>query len=184
MYNISMRDEELIEKTLDSKCIYDGKIVHLMLDDIELPNGNKAKREYITHPGGAAILAFDDENNIFLVRQYRYAYHEVLWEIPAGKLEKGEDPLCSAARELEEEIGMKAKSIEPYGIVYPSPGYTGENLYIYKATGLVKTAMHLDDDEFLNVYKVPFEKAVEMVMSGEIKDSKTCYAILKYKSSN
>ncbi|MCQ2409884.1 MAG: NUDIX hydrolase [Clostridia bacterium] len=175
-----MDEKDLIEKEIKANTVYSGHIVNLRNDDVLLPNGVKSKREYVEHPGGATILAFDNEGNILLERQFRYPYREVIWEIPAGKLEKGEDPMEAAKRELEEETGMVAGKIEKLGLIYPSPGYTNEHLYIYLATDLKPTRQHLDENEFLSIVKMPFEKAVDMVMNGEIKDSKTCYAILKY----
>jgi len=175
-----MEDNELIEKELKSNLIYDGRIIKVKNDDVVLPNGANSKREYVEHPGGATILALDEEENVYLIRQFRYAYREVIWEAPAGKLEKGEDPKEAAKRELEEEIGMIAGKIEDFGLVYPSPGYTNEHLYIYVATDLKKSKQHLDDTEFLNVYKMPFKEALDKVTSGEITDGKTAYAILKY----
>lgn len=175
-----MEDNNLIEKELVANKIYNGRIINLRNDDVLLPNGEKSKREYVEHPGGATILAIDDDENVYMIRQFRYPYREVIWEVPAGKLEKGEDPKEAARRELEEEIGMTCEKIEDFGLIYPSPGYTNENLYIYIATGLKESKQHLDDNEFLNVVKMPFKEALEKVKTNEIKDSKTCYALLKY----
>lgn len=175
-----MDERDLIEKELKANIIYSGHIVTLKNDDVLLPNGKECKREYVEHPGGATILAFDNDGNILLERQFRYPYREVIWEVPAGKLEKGEDPLEAAKRELEEETGMTAGKIEPFGLIYPSPGYTNEHLYIYLATDLRQSKQHLDANEFLSIVKMPFDKALDMVFSGEIKDSKSCYAILRY----
>lgn len=175
-----MEDKELIEKELKHNLHYDGRIIKLFNDDVSLPNGKSSKREYVEHPGGATILALDEDENIYMIRQFRYPYREVIWEVPAGKLEKGEDPMEAAKRELEEETGMIASKIEPFGLIYPSPGYTNEHLYIYIATNLKQSKQQLDENEFLSIVKMPFNKALDMVMSGEIVDSKTCYAILRY----
>lgn len=172
-------DEKLIEKEVKANKLYDGRIINLRVDDVLLPDGKPAKREYVEHRGGAAILAIDGEGFVYLVRQFRYPYRETLLEIPAGKLEAGEDPVVTAARELAEETGLVADSITPYGVIYPSPGYTNEKLYIYFASGLRQSEAHPDADEFLNVVRVPFEQALQGVIGGEIKDGKTCYAILK-----
>lgn len=172
-------DENLIEKTLNSKELYHGRIINLKLDDVELPDGNKAKREFVEHPGGAAILAVDGED-MWLVRQFRYPYKEVIEEIPAGKLEAGEDAIVTAERELIEEIGYDCEHIEPLGMIYPTPGYTNEHLYIFLATGLKKRETHLDEDEFVSAYKRPIKDVLDDILSGRIKDSKTCYAVLKY----
>ena len=173
-------EQDLMEKTLRSTTHYDGVVCQFRVDDVELPNGNRSSREYVHHRGGAAILPVDDEGYAYVVRQYRHPYREVITEIPAGKLEAGEDPLMTASRELEEEIGMKASEIVPFGMLYPSPGYTDEHLYIYLATGLQRSHAHLDEDEFLHVKRVKVSDLLEQVLSGEIHDSKTCYAVLRY----
>lgn len=167
------------EKEIKKNVIYSGKILTLRVDDIMTPDGKNAKREYVEHRGGAGILAVDEEEHVYLVRQYRYAYREELLEIPAGELEEGEPPMVTATRELEEETGLSGNIME-FGLLYPTPGYTNEPLYIFLATDLKKKDAHLDEGEFLDVIRMPFAKAYEMVISGEIKDGKTCYAILKY----
>ena len=177
-----MENEDLflIEKETQAHLRYDGRIIKLRVDDIALPDGKPSKREYVCHNGGAAILAVDDEDYVYLVRQFRYPYREVIYEIPAGKLEVGEEAIVTAGRELEEEVGLCAEKIVPYGMLYPSPGYTNEHLYIFLAKGLKQTNAHLDDEEFLNVHRLPFKQVLSMVMNGEIHDAKTCYAILRY----
>lgn len=177
-------DRNLIEVQLKENRLYDGKIISLNVDDIALPDGRNAKREYVRHNGGAAILAVDDEGYAYLVRQFRYAYREVVEEIPAGKLEAGEAASMTAARELEEETGFTAEAITPFGVLYPTPGYTNEHLYIFLAKGLKKGRAHLDSDEFLNVERLPFKDVLKRVLSGDIKDSKTCYAVLRYAYEN
>ncbi len=172
-------DERLIEKERKKTVIYEGKIINLRVDDIVLPDGNDAKREYVEHRGGASILAVDGEDNVYLVRQFRYPYREILEEIPAGKLEMGEDPIETARRELQEETGLVGDII-PYGLIYPTPGYTNENLYIYLATNLKKGDTHFDEDEFLDVVKRPIRDVLQDIYEGKIKDGKTCYAVLKY----
>ena len=176
-------NDNLIEKTLSSREIYNGRIINVKLDDVKLPDGNESKREYVEHPGGAAILAVDGED-MWLVRQFRYPYREVIEEIPAGKLEKGEDAIVTAKRELVEEIGYDCDSIEPFGMIYPTPGYTNEHLYIFLATGLKKRHTHFDEDEFISAYKRPIKDVLADILSGRIKDSKTCYAVLKYSLQN
>ena len=168
------------EKTVKKNLIYDGRILQLYNDEILTPGGKTAYREYVNHHGGASILAIDDDNNIYLVEQYRYAYKQLLLEIPAGKLEKDEDALVCATRELKEEIGAEAKEIKKLALVYPTPGYTNEPLHSFVATGLTFGDTNWDDDEYLNIKKVPFDKALEMVKSGEIKDGKSVVAILYY----
>ena len=167
------------EKEVNKNVVYSCKILTLRVDDIITPDGKSAKREYVEHRGGAGILAVDEDEYVYLVRQYRYAYREELLEIPAGKLEIGEAPIVTASRELEEETGLSG-SVREFGLLYPTPGYTNEPLYIFIATDLKKVGAHLDEGEFLDVIRMPFREAYDMVLKGEIKDGKTCYAILKY----
>ncbi len=173
---------ELFEKTISSKYIFEGRVVRLRYDDVELPDGSRSNREIVEHNGGVAIAAITESDEIILVRQYRHPYGEVIYEIPAGKIEKGEDPFECGKRELKEEAGAVAGHYELLGIDYPSPGYCGEKIYIYYADNLTFGENRLDEGEFLEVLRVPFDKAVEMVMSGEIVDSKTQIAILKIKA--
>ncbi len=171
---------ELTEITKKKNLLFDGKILKLYRDDISLPNGEDAIREYVAHSGGVAVLPIDNQGNVYFVRQYRYAYAEEVLEIPAGKKELGEDPRECGIRELSEEIGASAASFVPLAEMYPSPGYTNEVINIFLATGLTFSEMHLDEDEFLSVEKYPIAKAMEMVASGEIKDGKSVIALLKY----
>ena len=173
---------KLEEKTLSSEVLYDGKIICLKKDTVELENGKTALREVISHPGGVCIVALTPENEVYMVRQFRYPYHQVLLELPAGKLAPGEDPLECGKRELEEETGLTAASYENLGEFYPSVGYVDEVIHTYLATGLKKTKQHLDEDEFLDVERYPLETLYQMVMAGKIKDGKTQTAILKVYS--
>lgn len=168
------------ETTLSSEMLYDGRIMKLFKDSVELENGKTSVREYIRHSGGASIMAIDGEENAYFVTQYRYPYAAEIFEIPAGKLEKGEEPLTCAIRELEEETGLKADKYELMATIYPTPSYTDEKLYVYLATGLTETVAHLDEGEFLGVEKIPFEKAYSMAIAGEIHDAKTLVAIYAY----
>ena len=170
---------DLTEKTISKNYVFKGKIINVRHDDALLPNGAPCKREIVEHSGGACVL-YAKEGKILFVRQYRYAYGEVLWEIPAGKLNAGEDPKEAAGRELEEEAGIRAGKIELLYAVYPSPGYNNEVIYIYEATEGVQVDCHLDEDEFLEVEYVPVEKVKEMLKSGEIKDGKTIIALQHY----
>ena len=172
---------ELMEKFLSRQPIYDGRIIKVHVDQVELPNGATAAREIVNHPGGVGILALDCDNNVLTVTQYRYAYGEALLEIPAGKLERGEDPYGAALRELREETGASADSLTPLGRVYPSPGFSDEIIYLYLARDLTWGEMHPDEDEFLLPERVPFPALAEKVLSGEITDAKTCIAVLKAK---
>ena len=172
---------DLTEKTLSSEKIFDGRILHVRRDTIELPDGSKGFREVVDHPGGVCVLALDDENRALIVSQYRYPYEKVLREFPAGKLEYGEDPTQAAIRELKEETGAVAGDFRPLGELYPSPGYCGEIIRMYLARDLTFGETHLDEDEFLNLERVPFDQLVEQVLSGEIRDAKTIAAVLKGK---
>ena len=170
---------DLTEKPIKQEYIFKGKIVNLRVDDALLPNGKTAKREIIEHNGGVMIAPLDEKGRLLFVRQFRYPYMEVITELPAGKLEKGEDPYEAGIRELKEETGAEAQNITSLGELYPSPGYCGEIIHMYLATGLTYGEQSPDEDEFLEVFPIPLEKAGEMVMAGEIKDSKTQTAILK-----
>lgn len=170
---------DLTEKTVKKNTIYTGRIITVRNDDIELPNGNSAQREVVEHPGGVTIAALTDDNELLFVRQFRYPYAEVIPELPAGKLEKGEDPFESGKRELKEETGAAAEHYYDIGKFYPTPGYCGEIIHMYLATGLSFGEQNLDEDEFLDVEKIPLKKAVEMVMSGEIRDGKTQAGVMK-----
>ena len=121
-----------------------------------------------------------DNDEIYMVRQFRYALGEEMWELPAGKLEAGEDPFEAAKRELEEECGVTADEYTPLGCIYPTVGYDNEKIYIWMAKGLHKTHQHLDADEFLDVHKVPFDQALKLVLDNTIRDSKTVAGILRY----
>lgn len=167
------------EKTLRSELIFEGKVVKLYKDEVELDNGYKAGREWIKHPGGVCVVALDEEENVYLVEQFRYPFHTALMEIPAGKLEFGEDHRQCGIRELKEEIGATAESFEYLGCLYPTVAYDTEIIHMYLARGLSFGEQHLDEGEFLNVTKIPLSKAFEMVMNNELKDSKTQLAILK-----
>ncbi len=172
---------ELIEKTLSSEKIFDGRILHIRRDTVRLPDGSDAIREVVDHPGGVCVLALDDENRALLVSQFRYPYKEVVREVPAGKLEYGEDPRAAAIRELAEETGAAAGEFRSLGELYPSPGYCGEIIRMYLARDLTFGETHLDKDEFLNLERIPFGQLVEQVVSGEIKDAKTIAVVLKGK---
>lgn len=172
---------ELKETTLSSEKIFDGRILHIRRDTVRLPDGGEGVREVVDHPGGVCVLALDSQNRALLVSQFRYPYEKVLWEIPAGKLEVGEDPARAAIRELKEETGAVAGEFTSLGELYPSPGYCGEIIRMYFARELTFGEAHLDEDEFLNVERFPFGQLVERVLSGEIRDAKTIAAVLKAK---
>lgn len=172
----------LEEKQISAEYMYKGKIINLRRDKALLPNGKTATREVIEHPGGVCVAALTDNNEVLFVKQFRYPYMEVVTEIPAGKRDKsGEDPLECGKRELKEETGATAEKFIPLGKLYPSPGYCGEIIWMYAATGLSYGEQNPDEDEFLAVEKIPLDEAVEKILSGEITDAKTQAAVLKLK---
>ncbi|MBQ8648583.1 MAG: NUDIX hydrolase [Clostridia bacterium] len=172
----------LTEKQLKAEYIYKGKIINMRRDEALLPNGRTALREVVEHPGGVCVAALTDNNEVLFVKQFRYPYFEEILEIPAGKRDRAnEDPLECGKRELKEETGAQAERYIPLGALYPSPGYCGEIIWMFAATGLSYGEQNPDEDEFLTVEKIPLEKAVEMILSGEIKDAKTQAAVLKLK---
>lgn len=170
----------LNEVTIKKNMLFKGRVITLMVDDVRLPDGSLSTREYVRHRGGAAVLAVDDEEYAYLVRQFRYPYGEVLYEIPAGKLENGEAPSYTAGRELGEETGLVAERLEDFGEIYPSPGYTNEHLYIFYARVKAFGEAHPDSDEFVQLVRLPLKDVRDMILDGRIKDAKTCFAVLKY----
>ena len=181
-----MKNEELYEKLKETQTareeIFKGHIVHLVHDSVTLPNGSPAKREVCLHNGAVCVVPVTDAGEIIMERQFRYPFDEVIWEIPAGKLDsKNEDVLEAAKRELREETGYSAEKFTFLGDLYPSPAILSEKIAMYLATGLCKGEQELDEDEFLDVVKVPFADVVEMIMRGEIPDAKTQTAVLKAK---
>ena len=170
---------QLEEKTVKKNYIYRGKIINVRCDDAELPDGKPCRREMVEHPGGASVLCVKD-GKVALVRQFRYAYQEVIYEIPAGKLGEGEDPLEAAERELGEETGLIADELVLLSVLYPTPGYTNEKIFIYEACGVREGNQHLDEGEFLNVEYIPVKKALSMIEDGTICDAKTIVALQHY----
>ncbi|MGN0602966.1 MAG: NUDIX domain-containing protein [Oscillospiraceae bacterium] len=168
----------LQEKTVDTEPIFDGKIIKVRKDKAELENGSVVTRELVIHPGGVCVVPVNEKGEVYLVKQFRYPFQEVLTEIPAGKLEVGEDHRSAGLRELKEEVGAECESFEYLGVMYPSVAYLTEKIHMYLATGLSFGEQSLDEDEFLDVEKMPLSQAVEMVISGEIKDGKTQTALL------
>lgn len=172
----------LEEKQLEKEYIYKGRIINIRKDTALLPNGSTALREVIEHPGGVCVVPLTDDNCLLMVRQFRYPYFESILEIPAGKRDSlDEDPLKCGIRELREETGATAERFIDLGTLYPTPGYCAEIIWLYAATGLTMGEQDLDSDEFLNVEKIPLDTVIEMIMNGEIKDSKTQTAVLKLK---
>ena len=168
------------EKCLDSKLIFDGKVLHLYRDDISLPDGKTGFREYCRHIGAVCVIPITDKGEVICVRQYRYPYAEVLLEIPAGKLDfKGEIPDDAVRRELREETGATSGKLTYLGKFYSSPAILDECIHMYMAEELTFGDTDFDDDEFIEVVKIPLDKMVGMVVNGEISDGKTQSAVLK-----
>ena len=170
---------DLTEKTVKKNYLYRGKIVSLRCDDAVLPDGKACKREVVEHSGGACVLCVKD-GNVALVRQFRYAYGEELLEIPAGKINEGERPKDCANRELSEETGLCAEKLELWHVLYPTPGYDNEKIYIYFARGVTQGEAHLDEGEFLNVVFLPVEEALKRIEEDKIRDAKTIVALYRY----
>lgn len=164
------------EKTLSKAYIYNGKILNVRRDDVLLPDGSKAVREVIEHSGGSAVLC-EMDGKVLMVKQFRYPHGESIWEIPAGKRNQNEPPEVTAIRELEEEGGVIAEKVEKIFEVYPTPAYAEEVIHIFKAIGVKKGKVHLDDDEFLTSKWFTKDELKQMLQKGEIKDAKTLIAI-------
>lgn len=167
------------EKQIDSEQLYDGRIIRVCKDTVELENGEHALREIVHHSGGVAVMAITEDKKVYMVRQFRYPYGRMLLEIPAGKLNYGEDPLTCGKRELEEETAMIADCYTDLGKLYPTVAYVDEVIHCYMATGLHRGTQHLDDDEFLDVELIDLQTLVDMVLANEICDSKTQVMVLK-----
>ena len=167
------------EKTITSEKKFEGRIFNVEVLDVELPDGKKGYRELVNHPGGVGIVALTDENKILMVRQYRKPIEKDIIEIPAGKLEKGEDPLVCGKRELEEETGYRAKEFVSLGYLYPSPGFANEVTHLYLAWGLEKGNVNPDEDEYLDILKLPVNDIYSAIMKNEINDAKTVIGFFK-----
>ena len=171
----------LYERTEKVNGIYNGRVLTMHVDDVLLCNDQRANRECVDHPGGVAVIGVTDDDMVVLVRQFRYPYKETIYEIPAGKLEKGEDPFEAGKREFKEETGGVAEEYISLGEIYPSPGYTNEIIRLYAAKNITFEEQNLDDDEFLQVCQISFDELIRRIMSGEIKDAKTIAAAFKLK---
>lgn len=159
--------------------VYSGRVVNLVVVDVQLQNGMTGKRELVRHPGAVAIVAIDDQDRVLLVRQYRFAAQQIMTEIPAGTLNIGEDPAFCADRELQEETGYKAAQLDSLGGIFVAPGYTTEFIHLFMAKDLSESRLAMDDDEFIDVQRVPFNEALAMIDRGEIIDGKSIAGLLK-----
>ena len=169
------------EKTLSSEKIYNGKIINVRVDTVELPEHKYQKREIVEHNGGVTVAAYTENKKILIVKQFRKPAEDVLWELPAGKLEFGEDPKSCAIRELKEETGYQAANVKHLSSFYTSPGFCTEIIHLFMATDLTKGELQLDEDEYVECFEFTFEEAISMIKSGQIKDSKSITGILLLK---
>ncbi|MGA8941787.1 MAG: NUDIX hydrolase [Thermoactinomyces sp.] len=174
--------QDLEEKTVSTKKIFEGKVIQVQVDEVRLPNGHLSKREIVRHPGAVAVVAVTDENKLVLVRQFRKPLEKTILEIPAGKLEKNEDPRNCAKRELEEETGYTAAQLEKIASFYTSPGFADEEIHLYRATGLQKGRKCLDEDEFVELAELTLEECFKCVETGEICDAKTMFALYYWRN--
>jgi ADP-ribose pyrophosphatase len=170
--------EKMSVKVHEITPVYKGKIFSVVVEEVTLPNGATKKREIIRHPGAAAMVPLLEDRRVVMVKQYRHAVGRFVWEIPAGTLEPGEDPLTCARRELVEEIGYEAGRLEKITEILPAPGYTDEHIHVFLATGLTPAEQQLEDDEVLDVEFVPLETALGMVRRGEIQDAKSIVGLM------
>ncbi|MBP5242260.1 MAG: NUDIX hydrolase [Clostridia bacterium] len=171
--------DDFTEKTIRKNYVYQGKILSVRCDDALLPDGKPCTREIVEHPGGTSVL-YVENGKVLLVKQFRYAFGESIYELPAGKLNAGENPMEAAKRELSEEAGIEAETLSPICVYYPTCGYSAEKIYLYFAEKAGHGAAHLDEGEFLNAEYIPLERVYDMINSGEIKDSKTIIAVQWY----
>ncbi len=171
----TLREDMILEET-----IYDGRVIEIKQRLIRQHDARFQLREVVKHNGGVGILAITPDDEVFMVRQYRTAANAALLEIPAGKLEVGEDPAECAGRELEEECAIKAKSLHLLGAFYPTPGYSSEMIHLYWTNDYVQGEQNLDDGEELELYRIPIQEVIDMIHEGQIQDGKTQVAILKY----
>ncbi len=179
--------DKLKEKTIKKEVVYDGHIIQVRKDEVELHDGSKADRELVIHPGGVGIAIEDEEGKFFMVKQYRYGQSKTMIEFPAGKKEKGEEPLTTAKRETVEETGYEGKDFIYLGSLVPTPAYDTEVIELYYAKQGEYKGQHLDDDEDLEVFKMSLEEITEKIVSGEIQDAKTIamtFLIQKFKEKD
>ncbi len=175
-----MRDEDMIEETLSSKEIFRGKVLDIRVDEVTIPNGNVGIREYAVHKGAVCVVPLTENEEVICVKQYRYAIRKVFLEIPAGKFDfVGEDPREAAIRELREETGAIAESVVDIGALISSPAILTEKIHMFLAEGLTFGETEFDEDEVIEIVKIPLSDLVDMVMRGEVEDAKTQIAALK-----
>lgn len=174
-----IKPHKLVETTRSSKKVFDGGLLQVYKDEVNLPDGETSYREWIDHPGACAILPVHQNGEVVLLSQYRYPIKQIFYEVPAGKIDPGEDPLHTVERELEEEAGVTAKHVEYTGHFYPAIGYANEIIHLFIAWQLDIQPNNVDDDEFVEPFRIPFRQAISMVENGEITDGKTMACIWK-----
>jgi ADP-ribose pyrophosphatase len=174
--------KNLTEKTIQTKSIYEGKIISVQLDDVELPNGKKGQREIVKHPGAVAVIPFTSDGKMVVVRQFRKPLEKEIYEIPAGKLEPGEDPHECAKRELEEETGYTSNNFNYVTSFYTSPGFANELLYLYEAEHLTEGQAQPDADEFVEMKQITLGEGLELLKKEQIHDAKTAYALMYWQN--
>lgn len=166
-------NEHLVEKLIDSTRVFEGRMISVRVDNVQLPTEKKVTREVVEHPGAVAVVAIREDKTVVMVRQYRHPAGKILLEIPAGKLDEGENPDACAVRELEEETGYKAAVIRKLATVYTTPGFTDELMHIYAAEGLSQSKQNMDEDEFIDIDYYTPQQLKEMIQAGQIEDAKT-----------
>jgi ADP-ribose pyrophosphatase len=168
---------DLTETTISSEHVFDGELLQVYVDRVELPNGATSTRDWIRHPGASAVVPVFEDGTVMLVKQFRYPPRRTFAEVPAGKIDPGETPLSTAQRELTEESGLVCKNLEPAGSFFPAIGYADEEIFVYVGWDISREEKNSDSDEFLENYRVPFSTALSMIEKGEIKDGKTICAL-------
>lgn len=171
--------EKLIERKISGSKVFEGNLLTVYKDDVRLPDGGASTREYIKHPGASAVLPVFENGDVMLVRQFRYPMAQIFWEVPAGKIDPGENPDKTASRELKEEAGLDCHQFHYLGHFYPSIGYTDEVIHLYVAWDIRDGEQQVDEDEFLIRERLPFREAIDMAYSGVISDGKTAITLLK-----
>ena len=169
--------EHLTEKTISSEPVFRGRLLDVRRDEVQLPDGTTTVREYIRHPGAAVMVPLLENGDLLFLRQYRYAVGEVMVELPAGKLDPGEDPLDTARRELAEETGYTCERLVRLGLIHPCIGYSDERIAVYLATGLKPAKAEGESDEFLEPFELSLEEALTWIEQGRITDVKTIIAL-------
>lgn len=175
-----MKDSyKLVEAKISSKEIFNGRLLHMFFDEARLPDGNTSTREWIKHPGAAAVLPVYENGDVMLVKQFRYPVKQIFYEVPAGKIDSGEQPEITAGRELKEEAGLMCGKMEYLGHFYPGIGYSDEIIHLYIAWDIKQTEQGSDEDEFVINHRLPFKEAVKMAHHGEISDGKTMITLMR-----